>query len=634
MVGRKYIHPAIAFNCYNMNVAVPLVFLLFSFTFCYSQKSEEFGNISIQELSNESYRGDTASAVILFDVGRLELEPNSFTGTTLKRHRRIKILKEQAFAEWGNVIFFINKVGTLKVKGATYNLDNGVIRKSELEESSIIRAKHSKDVERVSVAFPNVQKGSIVEISYVITHPDFYSPDWQFQHSVPSKKSEYTLFIPAKNIKYNLRGFLKPSIHEEKYEGTHHRWVLTDIPPFQTEPMMGDRDAYISTVAFAGALDWKNEYYRLASSPYFGEIVHEHRSLKRTVDEITAGMIDERQKIRAISDYIKREIEYNKYNNIFGSDPLEVMSKKKGDSGDINLLFGSMLEKAGLKVNMILLSTRGNGTIDQKIPSLKQFDYVICEVVTKDGEILVDATDKLLPFDMLPPQCYNEVGFLVGTAQFGWIPIQPKYRRKVLFDATVTFNDSRGLTGKLKSFKDGYAAYDVRRKYRSGGESNYKMDLGNSLWNIDKYEIKNVDKIDKPIEETCDVSIDEYVIAANDKIYFNPHLFLREEANPFVADSRLYPIDFEELIDNTVVCTLVIPEGYVVEEVPENKAIVLSGNAAKCTFSTTVTGNKIMVMSKLIFNKTFFLPSEYVGLKEFYAKLVAKKAENIVLKKK
>jgi hypothetical protein len=43
---------------------------------------------------------------------------------------------------------------------------------------------------------------------------------------------------------------------------------------------------------------------------------------------------------------------------------------------------------------------------------------------------------------------------------------------------------------------------------------------------------------------------------------------------------------------------------------------------------------KIQVMSKLIFNKTFFQPAEYTSLKEFYANVVAKKAENIVLKKK
>jgi len=327
-------------------------------------------------------------------------------------------------------------------------------------------------------------------------------------------------------------------------------------------------------------------------------------------------------------------VAFNGNDDFMGTDPNELFEKKKGSAGDINLLFGSMLEKAGLKVNMILLSTRGNGTIDQKIPSLSQFNYVICEVATKDGDLLVDATDKLLPFDMLPPRCYNQVGFLIGTAQYGWIPIQRKHRKKQLYDATVSFTDAGGLAGKLKTFREGYAAYEIRSSFRAGNRENYKMDLGNKLWNVGNYEIKNVETVNKPLEETCNISIDDYAMLANDRIYFNPHLFLREEANPFVSDSRLYPVDFDNLVDNTVVCTLIIPDGYAVEELPENKAIALSGNAAKCTFSTTVDGNKIMVMSKLIFNKSFFLPADYAGLKEFYGKLVAKKAENIVLKKK
>jgi hypothetical protein len=38
-------------------------------------------------------------------------------------------------------------------------------------------------------------------------------------------------------------------------------------------------------------------------------------------------------------------------------------------------------------------------------------------------------------------------------------------------------------------------------------------------------------------------------------------------------------------------------------------------------------------MSKLNINKTLFLPSEYANIKEFYAQVVAKQNEQVVLKK-
>src|SRR5688572_32280610 len=97
----------------NMNVSVLSLVLVLSINLVYGQKSIDFGDVSIKDLLSESYSGDTASAVILFDVGSLVLEPNSVAGSTLKRHLRIKILKPQAFDEWGNQKFFVSKDGNL-----------------------------------------------------------------------------------------------------------------------------------------------------------------------------------------------------------------------------------------------------------------------------------------------------------------------------------------------------------------------------------------------------------------------------------------------------------------------------------------------------------------------------------------
>jgi hypothetical protein len=62
--------------------------------------------------------------------------------------------------------------------------------------------------------------------------------------------------------------------------------------------------------------------------------------------------------------------------------------------------------------------------------------------------------------------------------------------------------------------------------------------------------------------------------------------------------------------------------------------IKLQDNAAKCTFNISQTGNRIFIMSNLQINKTLFMQEEYPPLREFYARLVSKMAEQIVLKKK
>ena len=81
-------------------------------------------------------------------------------------------------------------------------------------------------------------------------------------------------------------------------------------------------------------------------------------------------------------------------------------------------------------------------------------------------------------------------------------------------------------------------------------------------------------------------------------------------------------------------CHITIPEGYEVESLPENKNITLPNNAAKCSFNISLDGNRLSVVSNLKVNETYFLPNEYVSLREFYTRIIAKQTEPIVLRKK
>ena len=60
----------------------------------------------------------------------------------------------------------------------------------------------------------------------------------------------------------------------------------------------------------------------------------------------------------------------------------------------------------------------------------------------------------------------------------------------------------------------------------------------------------------------------------------------------------------------------------------------LPDNAAKYAYSVTQNGNAIMLTSNLQINNSLFSQEEYPNLREFYNQVVAKQAEQIVLKKK
>jgi len=610
--------------------------LLLSCIAAFSQiDPSEFGSVSVAELSPEPYKGDTASAIVLFDKGSVVVEPNSTIGTTFKRHMRIKIITKDAFDRWGSRKFFVSIDGQLKVRGFTYNLENGSVQKTELTQASIFRSKYNKYVEEINIAFPNVKEGSVVEFSLIEKNPDLYLPGWRFQTSIPTRWSEYTISVPAKSFIAHLGGSVKLTSHETKYDGKYQHWLMTNVPAFVDEPLMPDEDAYVAQLDFGTRFtSWLEIWQHLMVRESFSDIIHKHKYLKEQADEITAGLTEPRQKIKAISNYIKQEIKFNGVYDYYGVNPSDLFDKKSGTSGDINLTFASMLEKAGLKVNMVLLSTRPHGGAFEDFPSLSQFDYVVCEVALGEKELLVDATDKNLPYDMLPPQCLNHRGFLISQTQYGWVNIEPVQREKVTMDASFSLTPGGGITGKLKSVKEGYAAFDARLKYLEVGEKNYKVEFdGSELWNIQQSEVLQIKSIDQPVLENFDLKAEDYATLSGDLLYYNPHIVLREETNPFTLKNRIYPIDYGTLSDRTIVCSVTIPEGYRVEEIPKSSVIVLTGNAAKCTFSYSQSGDKIIAMTKLQLNKTLFQPNEYIPLKEFYDRVVAKKAENVVLKR-
>lgn len=591
----------------------------------------EFGAISAKDFQVGA-RKDTAAAIVLFDKGELKIDPNSTSGTVFRRHVRLKIMRKEGLAHWASNRIFVGTDGHLKVRGATFNYEDGKIIKSEISDENVIKTKHNKYFEIVSVEFPKVKEGAIVELSYTETYSDLYIPNWQFQYTIPVDWSEYTVTVPVEKIQYHHTGEIPLYEHVEKYQGKYHHWVMKDIPAFTAEPMMPDKDVYISQIKFATRFSsWEGVYHVLAAAEDFGAIVHKHRSLTSLSEKITANVADEKLKIKAISDYIKANVQFNGVMDFTGSDPDKLLEKKSGTSGDINLLFGSLLEKAGFEVEMVLLSTRSQGLALEELPTLRQFNYVICRTKLQSGQfLLLDATEKLLPYDLLPQRCFNFKGFVISSAKYGWIEIETKDLDRIKIEAHLSLHQNGALSGKIKTIREDHAAFRAGQLYEKEPDKKTIDDIVTAPNEVQLVSIKN---LGKSLEEEANVKFEDYATVSGDVIYLNPHLFLVEGTNPFTSSSRKYPVDFEKLTDHTVITYIELPTGYLIDELPKNKAQVIPGNLAKSTISFSLVGDKVIVISKLQINRSLFHPGDYPGLKEFYARLIASKAETIVLKR-
>jgi hypothetical protein len=451
-----------------------------------------------------------------------------------------------------------------------------------------------------------------------------------------------------------MQGYIAPTSYEVKnkanadFQVQAHHWISKDVPAFKEEPFMTCEDDYVSKinlalshVSFPGQPvreimgTWSKLNTLLLESEDFGKAVTGSNFLKKKVEEITAGLTDPQQKTAAIFNYVRNNIEWNGVKDRYADNLKKVFESKKGTAADINLLLGAMLDKADLPVEMVLLSTRDHGFVRQPYPMEEQFNYVICTVKIGDKRLTLDATDKYLPIGVLPERCLNGPALIISKTNHGWINVDAKTKSRTVVSTDLTLKESGELTGRVNYTFDGYDAHRVRKDYFAEGETDYlKKFMEDKTWEIQKSEFQNLKEIDQNAKQLHELIINEHCTLAGNVIYLNPYVTSQIKENVFKHEKREYPVDFGSPADKTYMCKIILPEGYVVDELPKPKVIALPGNAAKFSYNISQTGNVLNVISMLQINKALFLQDEYPHLREFYNQVVAKQSEQIVLKRK
>jgi hypothetical protein len=647
----------------------------------------KFGDIPLDQLSMKIYQADTsASAVILTDFGESIIQYDESDGFVLQFERltRIKILTKDGL-DWANFSIPLYHDGSNDekvtiLKGITYNLENGKVSETKLKNDAIFREKQDANFDITKVTMPNVKVGSVIEINYKVKSDFIFNfQDWEFQSTIPTLWSEYRARIPEYFTydKY-MQGYVKLVVNENSrqdgkitvvskersgytttvkttfdtdeinFQENRFRWAAENVPAFKPEPFITTARDYMSKINFELVStqypnrpinrymgSWEDINKQFAeSSDFLGEITG-NGFLKKIVEDITAGKTTPEEKIAVITSYVKQNVVWDETSRRLMSKSLKkVLEDKKGSSAEINFLLASMLDKADIKVSPVLLSTRDHGFVRETTPISSQFNYVICMATVGDKSMLLDGTERLLPVGALPERCLNGRGFVVSKEGFNWVNLQAA-KSKTTINGDLLLAASGDLKGKLQIDRVGYDALASRKRYLLKNEQEYVKDfLGGKSWDIVKTEITNAQEIDQPLKEVYALTVNEHVVSTPEALYFNPLLLQRMDVNPFKLEAREYPVDYGSAFERMYMCRITIPEGYVVDELPKSKVLALPANAGKFTYSINQTGSILNIVCNFQINQSLFSQLDYPNLREFYNQVVAKQAEQVVLKKK
>lgn len=650
-----------------------------------------YGKPDMEELRMKVYLPDTtADAVIIYDEGKSEVKYDTSEDAfrlIFERFVRIKILK-QAGTSWGNFkipiySFVSTQEDLMGVNGITFNLEGDKIVKSEMKKDAIFQERENKYWELSRLSLPSVKVGSVIDLRYTIHSPLLWNlQTWTFQYSIPVKWSQYNVVYPeyftynhstmgyhmlnskdyktqSQEINYtteestgnNRLGSGSQKVnHTITYIANIYNYNVKDVPAIKEEPYLTTIENYTTKLKFELSntdftkiggnfknytTSWNDIVKQLIDDPDFGGQIKPGNFVKEAVEKLTAGKTSEKDKAFAVYDFVQHNLKWDESNTYMPSKPLrKILDEKIGNSAEINLILLTMLQKAGISADPVILSTRSHGIITPVHASLSDCNYIIVRAIIDNKPILMDATEPNLPAGLLPFRCLNGKGVLVKTD----LPEDIELTNVPSGNNTMASLEIKQgkLTGKILNKLTGLDAFDFRQEIKKAGgqEAQFKL-LKEKAEGIEylNYSYPKIDSLYSDVNRAYDVNIESNGDEDASILYIYPMATKRMTKNPFTTLTREYPVDFGVPFNETYKLSFVIPDGYQIDELPKSKSIILDDKVGTFNYQIAQMDKRVVLNMRFSILKSLFLPSEYSNLKSFFDLIVAKEAEQIVLKK-
>jgi hypothetical protein len=235
---------------------------------------------------------------------------------------------------------------------------------------------------------------------------------------------------------------------------------------------------------------------------------------------------------------------------------------------------------------------------------------------------------------MLPIRCLNGNAFVVnGDSSFVNVQATEKIKRQIAME--LTLGEDAVLDGQLTINSLGYEGFHRRSEILGSGSAEFVEHL-KKIWpsiEILDHKIENLKNPDTTLVENYKIRIATEGGGAG-TFFFNPFLVDHLEKNPFLPETRSFPVDFGAAQEQTYLLNLTIPPSYNVDELPKSMALSLPNGGGRYLFSVSQLGNKLSIISNLTLTHAIYSPAEYFNLREFYSRLIQAQQSQVVLKKK
>lgn len=632
----------------------------------------KWGKPTDEELNMTSYAQDPeADAVVLCKTTDVMYDyvVNKFK-VNYDIKCRVKVLKD-AGKECANVTvpFHYNnrKLDNCeivsKVKATAYNMENGKLVKTKMDNSMVFYEDVSKKTRLLKFSVPQVKQGTVIEYEFtIISDFPFNIKDWNAQASIPVRYTSYHIRIPE-YFKFNVSetGFEslthKTNTTPMRFslgngegiscEGADYTFIGENLPALKKEKYVYNELSYgtkvgieLSEISIPGSYyknfttTWEDIDQMLLNDDDFGGRLGKNPLKKQMTEAGIYNITDDEERIAATCKLLRSLVKWNDKTSCFAESASKVLKEGTGSNADINFILINMLNDAGLKAVPVVLRTRNDGIMPIAHPTYENLTSMIVKVSNGSNVWYIDGSSVDGYLNVLPDIMIVESARSVEKNVPGeWIDLTKASVSRVNTSIVGAISADGTIQAERTSRYSGRAAAQMREKFRLANDSIDFMrklpEFENS--EIESYRLEGHKDFTKNVGES--IIFKSSCSTVGGKLLLMPLLYKLFEEAPFTSPERKLPIEFPCLSITNTSTSFTIPDGYSVEKIPDPISLKMPDGSMSFVMIIGVEDNIINTHCQMQCNKVLFSAQNYAQLKEFFDTIIKKSEDIVVIQK-
>jgi Domain of Unknown Function with PDB structure (DUF3857)/Transglutaminase-like superfamily len=513
---------------------------------------------------------------------------------------------------------------------------------------------------------PGRDPGGIIAYEYEKRErPYLAETNWGFQDDLPRIQQSFTLALPP-GYTYTTTWARHAKVDGIDLENHSYRWEMNnesaiDLDHVPMAPGEGSQAARM-TVHYAGPGlmepqdgTWQGigEWYeglergRVESAP----------DIAAKAAELTAGKTDFFDKAEAIGEFVQQKIRYVAIKmGVGGYQPHaaeDIYRGRYGDCKDKATLLSAMLSSVGIHSALLMVDVE-RGVIDPDAPSIWG-DHMIAAieipkgyesaklhsvVTAKTGRryLIFDPTWDMTPFGQLEDNLQGSYGVLMEgkDSQIIELPVMDPKLNTIRRSGKFELSADGTLKGSVTDLRFGDLAETRRQVFSSEGEKKQTEYMNRVIAqdftgaSMTGLKVENVDALDKDLTTTFDLQASHFASFTGPLLMVRPRV-LGSYGLDVDRKPRHVEIDLEQTMQGTDEYDIELPQGYVVDELPD--PVKIDVGFASYVSSTELHGRVLHYSRTYTVRQVTVPATKYEAVQQLAAAIAADEDSQAILKR-